>query len=283
LRRRQAAALQIDGERRRTLERFFENNRELWNGYVRINSQSRMYDLPAFKAGKQSLHSVELEELGDVAGKTLLHLQCHFGMDTLSWARLGARVTGVDFSDEGIALAQSLSRELGIPARFIHSNIYDLPNVLDEQFDVVFTSYGVLCWLPDIAGWARIAARYLKPGGTFYIAEFHPILQSLDDTGQMFDVPYFGRPEPWRFESNGSYADPTADFHHDSYEWSADLGCVVTSLIDAGLRIEHLHEFPYSIDCGRPFLEEVEPEKCIMRGKPNMLPLMFSIRATKEA
>jgi SAM-dependent methyltransferase len=265
------------------LREYMNSNRELWNGYTRINPQSRMYDLPAFKAGRKTLHPVELEELGDVSGKSLLHLQCHFGMDTLAWARLGARVTGVDFSDEAITLARSLSQELSIPARFIQSNLYDLPQVLDEQFDMVFTSYGVLCWLPNLKAWAEVAARYVKPCGTFYIVEFHPIMTALDDSGEHFELPYFGGREPWRFESHGSYADPAADFHHPSYEWDYPVGTVVTSLIDAGLRIEFLHEFPFTIDGGFPYLEATDPGQYMIRGKPNLLPLMFSIRARKDA
>ena len=190
---------------------------------------------------------------------------------------------GVDFSDEAVALAKSLSQELAIPARFIRSNIYDLPEVLDDRFDIVFTSYGVLCWLPDLRGWAQIAARYLKPGGMFYIVEFHPILAALADSGEFIELPYFEEAEPWTFDSHGSYADPDADFCHTSHEWARPLGNVVSGLIDAGLRIEFLHEFPYCIDGGFPFLERVEPGQFMIRGKPNLLPLMYSIRARKEA
>ncbi|MCG2767215.1 MAG: class I SAM-dependent methyltransferase, partial [Anaerolineae bacterium] len=169
---------------------YLETNRELWNGWAKLHIESAYYDVEGFKAGGESLHPLEIEEVGDVSGKTLLHLQCHFGQNTLSWARRGARVTGVDFSDDAIALACSLSRELDIEAEFIRSDIYDLPEVLDRQFDIVFTSYGVLCWLPDLTRWAEIVARYLSPGGTFYIAEFHPLLTMFDDAGERLAFPY---------------------------------------------------------------------------------------------
>ena len=155
-------------------------NRELWNAWTEIHEGSTFYDVEGFLAGRQTLLPIELEELGpDVReGTTLLHLQCHFGLDTLSWARRGARVTGVDFSDKAIALADRLAREVGLDeaCRFVQSDLYDLPAHLDERFDVVFTSWGVLMWLPDLTAWGRLIARYLRPGGIFYIVDFHPFV-----------------------------------------------------------------------------------------------------------
>src|SRR6266852_5932566 len=148
------------------MDTYSKANLDWWNEVVGVHAQGDTYGLERFKAGMSKLKYLEREEVGEVTGKSLLHLQCHFGMDTLSWARLGASVTGVDFSEEAIALAQSLSQELAIPARFLQTNIYDLPDVLDEQFDLVFTSYGAICWLPDLKPWGQLIARYLKPGGT---------------------------------------------------------------------------------------------------------------------
>ena len=135
---------------------YFAANQLLWNELTEINSKSRMYSLEEFIRGGISLDRIVREELGAVEGKSLLHLQCHFGMDTLSWARLGADVTGVDFSPKAISLAKEISRKIGIDARFICSNIYDLPDKLQDQFDVVFTSYGVLCWLNDLKKWGNL-------------------------------------------------------------------------------------------------------------------------------
>ncbi|UCB52608.1 MAG: class I SAM-dependent methyltransferase, partial [Candidatus Zixiibacteriota bacterium] len=150
------------------MDKFMKQNLKHWNEVTPIHRKSEFYGVEGFKAGRCTLMPLEREELGDVSGKTLLHLQCHFGLDTLSWARLGARVTGVDFSEKAIDLAKSLSKELGIDADFVHSNIYHLPDVLKGEFDIAYTSHGVLCWLPDLAEWGRIIARFLKPGGTFY-------------------------------------------------------------------------------------------------------------------
>ena len=264
------------------MDEHFRTNQGLWNGLARIHIGSKFYDVEGFRAGKASLKHVELEELGDVAGKTLLHLQCHFGQDTLSWARLGAKATGVDFSEKAISLAQSLNEELGLDARFIQSNVFDLPKVLDEQFDIVFTSYGAINWLNDINAWAELVARHLKPGGTFYMVEFHPFLDTLDDDGRLGGGSYFHKPEPTMWESEGSYADRDAGFSHKAYEWTHNIGDVVTSLISAGLRLEFLHEFPYSTYDALHFaLEQIGPDKYALPDHPDTIPLMYSIRATR--
>ncbi len=263
------------------MNEYFESNQEMWNGYVSIHERSKFYDVDGFKKGRNSLTFVELEELGDVSGKSLLHLQCHFGLDSMSWARLGARVTGVDFSEKAIALARSLAEELSINTRFIQSNIYDLTDVLQEQFDIVFTSYGVLCWLPDLKKWGRVIGNSLKENGTFYMIEFHPIRSMFDDDGNIKE-PYFHTEEPFKCEGSGSYADPTADFKHVSYEWTHSLGDVVNALSEAGLRIEFLHEFPFSTSGDCPFLEKRKDGLWYHKNSDIKIPLMFSIKAKKD-
>lgn len=148
------------------MDQYVQANRTLWNAWTLLHEKSEEYDLAGFRGGRCALKPVELAELGDIEGKSMLHLQCHFGLDTLSWARRGVRVTGVDLSDDAIRLARSLSSELGIPADFIRSDLGDLHLVLDEKFDIVFTSYGVLPWLPDIRAWGETVARFLVPGGS---------------------------------------------------------------------------------------------------------------------
>jgi SAM-dependent methyltransferase len=242
-----------------------------------------MYDLAGFKAGGNALHALEIEELGSVQGKSLLHLQCHFGMDTLTWARLGARVTGIDFSSEAIRLARSLSAELNLPAHFIQSDLYDLPNQLQETYDIVFTSYGALTWLSDIPRWAQIAAGYVKPGGTFYIAEFHPAAYIFSDNADRWvpEYDYFNT-NVQAFPVEGSYADRTAVTQaRISYEWNYPLGIVVTSLIQAGLHLEFLHEFPYSVYQAYPFLEQSSDGFYRAPAGMPQVPLMFSIKATR--
>ncbi|HEY7346853.1 MAG TPA: class I SAM-dependent methyltransferase [Ktedonobacterales bacterium] len=264
---------------------YMNANRDLWNELTPIHARSAFYDVEGFKRGRITLMSIEREELGDVAGKTLLHLQCHFGMDTLSWARLGASVTGVDFSEEAIALAQSLSQELGIAARFLHTNLYDLPDVLAEQFDIVFTSYGALCWLPDLEAWGHLIGRYLKPGGTFYIVEGHPFMMPFDDGKASDDyrvsLPYFQGPEPLKFEGDGDYADPSARVTHPAYEWNHSLGTIISALAGAGLRIEFLHEFPVCAWKAFPFLEESADGWWRVRDGMIPIPMTFSIKATR--
>ncbi|MFW6115486.1 MAG: class I SAM-dependent methyltransferase [Chloroflexota bacterium] len=269
-----------------------QTNRAWWDERVSLHADSAFYDVKAFKDGDLTLMDLERSELGDVAGRSLLHLQCHFGLDTLSWARLGAQVTGVDFSEEGIALARSLSEDLGIEAAFVCSDVYELPAMLSGEFDIVFTSYGVLCWLPDLVRWAEAIAHFLAPGGTFYIAETHPFALVFYDEEDAEDLqvhyPYFQGPEPMRFEDAGSYAEPMAEStHRVTYEWTHTLGDVVNALISAGLQIEFLHEFPYACCRMLPFMEQDEdgwwrltpPDGSAWAG--DGVPLTFSLKARK--
>ena len=260
-------------------------NQKMWDQFVAINAQSEMYKLDAFKKGENKLKALELSEVGDVKGKSLLHLQCHFGMDTLSWARMGANVTGMDFSSKGIEMAQSLSSELKIPGKFICSDLYDLPQHLDEQFDIIFTSYGVLCWLPDITKWAQIVARYVKPGGFFYMAEFHPFEYVFDDGKDVKDLkvryPYF-QEGPLEFVADGSYADPVAKIEpQKEYEWTHGVGEVITSLIAAGLNLDFFHEFPYACFADLPFMEKDTDGNWRLPTEMPAIPLTYSIKATK--
>lgn len=262
---------------------YLDRNRKMWDDWAVRHRGSAFYDVAAFLAGKTSLKALELEELGDVRGKRLLHLQCHFGQDTLSWAREGAVVTGVDFSGEGIRLARELSAESGLPGTFIQADVLDLPRELDAQFDVVFTSYGVLIWLPDLRPWAAGIARCLKPGGTFYIVEFHPLLWMLDESGDGFQYSYFGGTEPEAFAGTGSYADRSAEVPHTSFEWAHPLSEIVTALVEQGLRLEFIHEFPYVVHPCWDFLVEAEPGRYVLKSHPGKFPLLFSLKATRPA
>jgi len=262
-----------------------EANRDLWNELARLHPKTLMYNLEGFRSGDLTLKSLERLELGDVAGKSLLHLQCHFGLDTLSWARLGAQVTGVDFADEAIALARKLSEELRIPAVFVCSDVYDLPGRLSGQFDIVFTSYGVLAWLPDLSRWAQVVSHFLRPGGIFYIVEEHPGGNIFDDDAQS-SMPtvrfsYFEH-GPLTCQTEGSYADRTARLTTPvSYQWTHTLGDVINGLVQAGLRLEFLHELPFCNYQRFPFLLRGEDGWWRPATGPE-LPLLFSLRARKE-
>lgn len=267
------------------LDRYLDANRRHWDEAVGVHMRSELYDVESFKAGRNRLHAIERAELGDVDGLRLLHLQCHFGLDTLSWARLGADVTGVDFSAEAIRQARALADELGIDARFIESDVYALPDVLEETFDLVFTSYGALTWLYDIPAWGEIAASLIEPGGTFYVAEIHPTAMIFDETatdGWRVKYPYFFSPEPVADVSGADYADPEATIHNaENYSWVFSLGDVVQALIGAGLRIEHLHEFPYTVYQQFPFLEPTADGFWHIPEDLHQMPLLFSVKATK--
>jgi SAM-dependent methyltransferase len=263
----------------------YATNRRNWNERTAIHARSRMYDLDSFRAGRSSLLPVELSEVGEVAGKSLLHLQCHMGLDTLSWARLGARVVGVDLSDAAIAVACGLRDETGLEARFIRANLYDLPDLLHEQFDIVYATYGVLCWLHDIPRWARIAAGFAKPGGCVYLAEFHPIAVSVIDGVAVgtFRVtfPYFPQPEPVYCAPGPTYTDGDGGTETGSYEWVYNLGQVVTALCEAGLRIEFVHEYAC---CAYPMLPGMRQDgDGLWWREGDQLPLIFSVRARKDA
>lgn len=272
-----------------------ESNRAFWEEATDIHARGNVYGIEDFKAGQCRLHRVELEEVGSVEGRRLLHLPCHFGLDTLSWARRGATVTGVDLSPKAIALARTLSRETALPAEFVCSELYELPRVLDAagSFDIVYTSYGVLNWLPDLRRWGELIAHYLKPGGFFYIVDGHP-------TAMMFpmeiDMPragaftplvsYFHDPAGIQWPAEPDYADESAMHTVGAHEWRHSLGDIVGSLIGAGLSIEWLHEFPFcawKIVAGCEVVEQFS-QSAAYYARPKhepSLPLMFSIRARK--
>lgn len=260
---------------------YIDTNRRNWDDRVPIHLQSDFYDVASFKAGRSTLLSVERDELGDVNGKTLLHLQCHFGMDTLSWAREGAVVTGADFSGPAIAAARSLAQELLIEARFIETDVYRLPDALSGSFDIVFASYGVLCWLPDLASWFEIAAGFLKPGGVFYIIDGHPIMEMLDDNEIKLAFPYLGA-EALPFESDRTYTDQQAGLQNQrSYQFAHGLGEIVSAATEAGLQIEFLHEFTYGFFPRLPGMRKRADGYYQLPENPLQLPFMFSLRAHK--
>ena len=265
------------------MDEYLRANRELWDELTPVHARSESYDVEGFKRGRCALSSIELEEVGDVSGKSLLHLQCHFGMGTLSWARLGAKAVGVDFSGEAIALARSLSRETGIRASFVCSDIYELPNVLDERFDIVFTSVGVLCWLPDLKRWGKVISHFLRPGGFFYVFDSHPFSLVFDNSARITELEiaqsYFSGPEPTYWKPEGDYAEPNAEVTHGSYEWTHTLGSIIDALIGAGLRVEFLHEFPVLFYRGCPLLEQGKDGWWRLRG--DNVPLTFSVKASK--
>jgi SAM-dependent methyltransferase len=281
---------------------WFDGNRAWWDGVVPVHVASEGYDRAGFLRGAKPLCPVEREELGPrVRGKRLLHLQCHFGIDTLNWARLGASVTGLDFSLPAIEAARRLVAESGIPGRFLHGNLYDAPDVLGgEQFDVVYTEIGALNWLPDVRAWARVASACVAPGGLLYLYEGHPVLWAIDadrDDGRLeLTVPYFERPEPTVWEGDTTYVDGPKLERRRIYEWNHGLGEIVTAIVEAGLRIEFVHEHREVPWRALPWMEPVGPGAPgadgiyqsnrmwrLPEAQRELTPLMYSLLATKPA
>ncbi|WP_435358310.1 class I SAM-dependent methyltransferase [Haloarchaeobius sp. DFWS5] len=264
-----------------------EANRRMWDERAAHHPDTDYYDVEGFLDGDTSLWDLERDELGpDIdEGTTMLHLQCHFGLDSLSWARKGADVVGVDFSEEAVRKGTELAEQAGLSERaeFVEHDVLTLD--LDREFDVVFTSYGVLVWLDDIDAWADTVASHLAPGGTFYIAEGHPLAGTFEHVeGDTATLAYsYFKGEAEHFDVQGSYADFDAEFEQtDMYEWGHSLGEVVTALASRGLQIEFLHEFPW---CTWKRFEGMTEDE---RGRwwlpddvPVELPQTFSIKARK--
>lgn len=265
------------------MKKFIKQNRCLWDIWTEAHTttKSDIYDVEAFCSGQTTLKNIEISELGDISGKSLLHLQCHFGLDTLSLARdKKACVTGVDLSPKAIEYARRLSRQCNIPAEFICCDIYELPKVLNKKFDVVFASYGVLTWLYDINEWAEIITNYLKPCGIFYMVEFHPFTHMFDENWQSISEPYFYNNDiPLETKNIGSYAHKEAAFTVNAYEWPHTLSEVITALCKVGLIIEFFHEFPYVPYNCFPGLEQVQNEQYVLMKGNSSIPLLYSVKA----
>lgn len=262
------------------MNKYVRANQRWWNDVAPIHLHSELYNLSGFKKGQTSLQSIELQEVGNVQGKTLLHLLCHFGMDTLSWAREGAIVTGVDISSDSIKLARKLSKDIGVPATFMSADLYELPKILDKKFDIIFSSYGVLCWLSNITKWAKIIHHFLNDGGMFYIVEVHPFTGILSHD---FKIQYkYFHQGPFVDDSSGTYADWNAPIKGKTYVWSYTMSDVINALIQQGLKIEFIHEFPFTMYDQFPgFMEKNEKGQYVLKNKKIQVPLLFSLKATK--
>ncbi len=260
---------------------YLKINKESWNKRAEIHINSDFYDVKGFKKGNTSLKDIELDLLGDIREKTLLHLQCHFGLDTLSLERKGAICTAVDFSDIAIKEAKKLRDELNMKSKFIYSDLYSLPNLLDQQFDIVFTTYGTIGWLPDIHKWAKIISRYLKPGGKFIFAEFHPFIWMYDNDLNYIKYSYF-HSTPIVETETGSYADKNNDIKTKFVSWNHGLGEVINSLIHNGLQILDFKEYNYSPYNIFDEMSEISENKYIIEKFGNKIPLIYSILAMKE-
>ncbi len=259
------------------IEDYLDINRRLWDDKVAHHFGSDFYGVRDFLAGKNMLHGIELDLLPDIRGKKVLHLQCHFGLDTLSLARMGATVTGIDLSSVAIAKAEELNRMAGLDGRFVCSDVYRLPENLEGDFDLVFTSYGTIGWLPDVDRWAEVIRHFLRPGGHFVFAEFHPALWMFDNDFTRIEYAYFNRGTIVE-EETGTYADRSAPIAGRSVTWNHDIAEVLTALLNKNMRLEVFREFDYSPhDCFNRSVK-VGEDRYQIEGMEGKLPMVYGLR-----
>ncbi len=261
---------------------YFEANRQHWNQRTTVHKDSDFYDLKGFLAGRNVLAEIELNEMGNhVAGKSLLHLQCHFGLDTLSFARMGAKVTGVDLADEAIKTAQQITIDAGLEANFVCCNVYDTRQYVNDTFDMVFTSYGTIGWLPNLDKWAKVIADSLNKGGTFYMADFHPVVWMFDDNFTKLQYPY-ANSGVLAFENQGTYTDREADISGKEYGWNHSISEILNALISNGLELQFFNEHNYSPYPCFSNTVEVAPKRWQIKGLEGIIPMVYSLKAIKK-
>ncbi len=264
------------------MDNYLDINRNSWNNIVDVHVASALYNMDAFLAGTSSLNDIELRLLGDVSGKRILHLQCHFGQDSISLARMGAYVTGVDFSDKAIEKAKELAAELQVSASFVCCDIYSLAEHIHTPFDIVFTSYGTIGWLPDLDKWAKLISKFLKKDGKFVFAEFHPVVWMFDNDFQQVAYPYAKAASIVETET-GTYADRKVDIQRQTITWNHGIAEVLTALLQAGLQISAFEEYDYSpYSCFR-HTEEFAPGKFRITHLGNKIPMVYALSAVKKA
>jgi SAM-dependent methyltransferase len=262
------------------IDKYKDINKQTWNNKVDIHVASEFYNITDFLKGKNSVPTIDLELLGDINGKSILHLQCHFGQDTLSLARLGAKCTGIDLSNKAIEKAEELNEKLDLDAKFICCDMYDTLNHISEKFDIIYTSYGTIGWLPDLDKWANIITKALKPNGKFVFVEFHPVVWMFDDDFTKIQYHYHNE-KPIIEEYTGTYAQKDADIKTDYIGWNHSLSEVIQALLKSGLQIESFEEFDYSnYNCFNETVE-FEPGKFRIKHLENKIPMMYSLTARK--
>lgn len=265
----------------KTEQNYIEINRQSWNNRIASHLTSEFYDLEGFLKGKSSLNAIELNLLGDIKGKTILHLQCHFGLDTISLSRLGAKVTGVDLSDKAIENARKIAKDTQTNTTFICCDIYDLPSYLNEKFDIVYTSYGTIGWLPDLNKWAKIISKFLKPTGQFVFVEFHPVVWMFDDNFDKIDYRYFNSGAIVETQK-GTYAARSAEITITDVSWNHSISEVLNSLIKNGLEIKSFDEFDYSpYNCFNKTIE-FKPKKFRIEHLQDKIPMIYAINASRK-
>lgn len=260
---------------------YIETNKALWNKRVEHHVSSSFYNNEAFLNGKSTLNEIELELLGDVHGKRILHLQCHFGQDTMSLARMGAHVCGVDFSEKAIEMAKLFNDQLHTDVKFICSDVYEIDRLNLGEFDIIFTTYGVIGWLPDLDKWAKIIARHLKTGGKLVFVEFHPFIWMYDDYFDGITYSYFND-EPIIEVSTGTYAEKDADITNESIGWNHSISEVLTALLSSNLAIKQFKEFKHSPYNCLNGMKQLPSGHWIIEKFGEKMPLVYAIEANKK-
>lgn len=260
---------------------YIKINKQTWNNKIDVHIDSEFYDTASFLKGKSTLNAIELKLLGDVSNKKILHLQCHFGQDTMSLSRLGAKTVGLDFSDKAIEKAKEFAALLHLDTQFVCCDLYDAENHLDEQFDIVFTSYGTIGWLPDLNKWGKVISRFLKPKGVFIMADFHPVVWMYDNDFKDVFYSYFNL-APIIEDEMGTYANKEADITNKTVGWNHAISELQNALLTNGLEINCFNEYDYSpYNCFNN-TEEFEPGKFCIKHFGNKIPMVYAIKATKK-
>lgn len=260
---------------------YIKINKQTWNNKTDVHIASEFYDMKGFLDGKSTLNSIELELLGDIKGKSILHLQCHFGQDTITFSRMGAKATGIDLSDKAIERAHEFASKLNLDTNFVCCDIYDTPKYIDEKFDIVFTSYGTIGWFPDLDKWAKVVSHFLKPNGKFIMADFHPVVWMYDNDFKDVFYNYFNV-EPIIENEEGTYADKEAEISAQTMTWNHPTSELFNSLINNSLEINCYNEFDYSpYNCFNQ-TEEFEPNKFRIKHFGNKIPMVYSLKASKK-
>lgn len=252
-------------------DRYLALNRQSWNTWADSNYKSDFYQMEAFRKGASSLKEIETALLGEVRGKSILHLQCHFGQDSISLARMGANVTALDLSDRAIDLANQLNQEMGTSVKFIQGDVYAAPELIQDQFDIVFTTWGTIGWLPDIQKWAHVVAKMLKPGGRLVFAEFHPVIWMYDDQQEEIIYNYLNG-AAIEEEVEGNYAEKDKVMRGTIISWNHGLSEVIQALLSANLTLTSLSEYDYSPYEIFKEMDEIEPGKFRLKNSETKCP-----------
>lgn len=257
-------------------------NQEAWDKRTEVHIQSKFYNVPAFLQGECTLNQPELEIIRNINNKSLLHLQCHFGLDSLSWARKGAKVTGIDFSPKAIQNAKLFAHQLNLNTNFIEADVHNvIPFIEVGSYDYVFSSYGVICWLSDLASWAHGIAASLREGGRFVLIEFHPILDLLYNGKVSGFIKYFNQNEPLQEKTTGTYTDPNAHIEYEECRWQHPISEIMQCLLEVKLRLVSFKEYPYCPYKIIPDLDCQENENWISSQNINGIPYLYSLEFEK--